>query len=127
MAKYIYSTLSNDVVFNIFKKHEKGDIPQLADRILVNGKANIATKALITPKGALTRVDDKAYEALKSCKSFNKQVKKGFIAVEDKEIAVDKVAGNMKEKDKSAPLTPDKKGEVDGIKVHSGENVDVAV
>ena len=96
---YVFSTLSNDNAYPLYKDGAK------VKTVLINGKANIANKNLITFKGIMTNVSNEDYALLKEDENFKKQVAGGFFTVEAKETEADKVAKNMTEKDKSAPLT----------------------
>jgi hypothetical protein len=75
--------------------------------VLINGKVGVATKHLITPRGAVTSIDDEDYEVLKDNYSFKEHIKAGHITVEKKQAEMDKVVSNMKKKDNSAPITPE--------------------
>lgn len=83
------------------------DMSVILRKIPVAGKANVANKNLVTPRGAVTKVTDEEYEILKNDHTFNDHVKRGYITVEKKEFSVDKIIKNMKPKDESAPLTPE--------------------
>lgn len=107
MSKYIYSTMSadNDVV--LYKKNGDGkQVP--AGKITIAGKANVANnKTLITPRGALTTLEDKEFDLIKDNNHFKKWIEKGFIMVETRQADADKVAQNMTKKDKSAQKVKD--------------------
>jgi len=96
---YVFSTLSNDNAYPLYKDGVK------VKTVLVNGKANIANKNLITFKGVMTNVSNEDYALLKEDENFKKQVDAGFFSVETKEAEAEKVAKDMTKKDKSAPLT----------------------
>ncbi len=102
---YIYSTLSSDQLYVRWGDGPKGGLPQRDASVLISGKANIATKHLVTPKGVLTIVDDEQMKILIENRSFNTHGKNGFITVERKKAeSADEVAANMTPRDLSAPL-----------------------
>lgn len=107
--KYIYSTLSNDQNFTVWKFMEgdkaRKQLPVKEHVVLVHGKANIANKRnLITPKGVLTTVEDGDFKALEQNSAFKRFVDRGYISIESKQVDADKAATNMTKKDKSAAL-----------------------
>lgn len=91
---YVYSTASTSIAYNVG-----------ADRIIINGGANVSNKHLWTPKGASTRVTNDQLEALKKIPSFAKKMQAGFFSVSQFEKDAGKVARDMTEKDGSAQLT----------------------
>jgi len=101
--KYIYSTMSADNKVATYAKNAEGK-PVVTGAITINGKANVINKrTLITPKGALTTLDDKEYDLIKDDNHFKKWIEKGFIKVESKKAEADEVASkDMTKKDKSA-------------------------
>ena len=107
--KYIYSTMSsdNDIVFYADGASKNQKVK--TGKVTINGKANVANKrTFITPRGALTTLDDKAYDLIKENSSFKKWVEKGFIKVETKQADADEVASkDMTKKDKSAQKSKD--------------------
>ena len=106
MTHYIYSTLSADQNYTIYKESVGGKPSQALKSVYIKGGANVIdAKHLITPKGVLTTVTNDEYEALKQCDSFIRHMKAGYILVEEKKIAVDKAIESMNKKDKSAPAT----------------------
>ena len=114
MAKsyYIYSTLSNDQAYTTWepiselKKMEAS--ARVAQKIVrIAGKANIATKALVTPRGVVTQVTDEEYEHLKMNDVFQLHTRNGHIMVEEKKFEPEVVvAKGMKQADSSSPITP---------------------
>lgn len=96
---YVYSTLTND---NVYPIYENGVITK---SILINGKANLINKNLITPQGIVTNVMDEDIELLKKDHNFMDQVNAGYFTIEAKKAEVEKVAKDMTEKDGSAPMT----------------------
>jgi hypothetical protein len=115
MAYYVYSTLANDQKYVTYKPLQEGqDIGVIDESVLIEGKANVATKNLVTPRGLVTKVSEAQYKILEKCPAFKKHVENGYISVTKKEAKLDKVLGGMVvvERDVSAPTTPDwyKKG-----------------
>lgn len=104
MSKYIYSTISADQKYTFYDT-TKNDMPTPRGHVFVAGKANIANKQLITPKGVVTKVSDDQYKWLQACDMFQRHVKRGYIKVEDKLHDAGKVASDMEARDASAPLT----------------------
>lgn len=92
---YIYSTISADVNYSV----ESGD------KILIAGKANVANRNIITPRGTMTRVTDEQIALLKRNHVFQKHLENGFLTIESKKGEADKVASNMTPRDTSAPDT----------------------
>ena len=102
---YVYSTSSASTWYVVNEKSEGGLPPKEKGRVFIEGGANIATKKLITPKGVVTKVTEAQRELLQESESFLKHKAAGFIFVSDKPYDPDKVAKDMKPKDKSAPIT----------------------
>lgn len=95
---YIISTLSNDQRYIL----EDGNY------VLINGKANITNKNLITPLGMVTNVDDDLIPLLEKNRVFQIHKENGFITVQRSKIKdseADEVAKDMEARDESAPLT----------------------
>lgn len=104
---YIYSTLTASTVYAKYAPSGNRDIPVIERKVMINGGANIADKHMVTPKGVVTQVTDEELALLENDYHFQEHVKHGFITVEKKHAAVEKVVKNLTEKDKSAPLTPE--------------------
>lgn len=92
MDYYVYSTLSNDNKYG---------------SVLINGKANVANKNVITPLGVVTRITDAQLEECKSYPVFHKHKENGFLTVEKYKEDADLVASDMTGRDASAPETPE--------------------
>ena len=108
MSKYIYSTLSCDQAYTLYMPAKEGrdaPPPAVVGTVYVNGRANIADKNFLTPKGMLTVASEEDYALLQSSDVFKRHLEAGYIHVEDKKHEVDNVVKDMTEKDKSAPLT----------------------
>lgn len=106
---YVYSTLANDVRYAKYRDQHPGQSgPAIIEHeVLINGKVGVANKHVITPRGAVTSVNDEDYEILKDNYSFKEHIKEGHILVEKKQEDVEKVIARMKKRDNSAPITPD--------------------
>ena len=111
---YIYSTLSNDQRY------------QLKDgrSVLVAGKANVANKQLVTPKGAVTVVSEDEFNLLQENIVFIAHAKNGFLSGDYTRHDADTFAErNLEAADKSAQDTPEtaKKRNAGGAKVKDAE------
>ena len=120
MTHYVYSTLTASTVYTpcLPEGVENFKFNKKTSRILIHGGSNCAhtpraddgrlqtSGALYTPRGVVTEVSDEEMEALNVNQHFLLHVKNGFIHCEKKELPVDKVVKNLKNADKSAPLTP---------------------
>ena len=89
---YVYSTLSND--------NRYGDV-------LINGKANVANKNVITPLGVVTRITSAQLDECKSYPVFQLHLDNGYLTVEKHKEDADLVASDMTGRDASAPETPE--------------------
>ena len=107
--KYIYSTLSNDQSFVTWVNTKDARLlPVRQSVVLISGKANIMGKTnLVTPKGVLTTISEEAYKKIEKLPAFKRFVERGYITVESKLEDPDKVAKDMKSRDKSSQLTDD--------------------
>lgn len=103
---YVFSTLSNDQIFNEFEPGQKHGPLNITRKVFISGKANIATKNLITPAGISTKVTDDELRFLESDGEFQRFVKEGYLKVHKMKADPEKVAENMTSADQSAPLTP---------------------
>lgn len=95
MSVYIYSTLSNNQLYKLDDDRE----------ILIAGRANVANKNLITPKGVMTAVDDDIYQQLVKVRVFEAHKRNGFITVSTAKADPEEVAKDMQAKDASAQAT----------------------
>jgi len=108
MTYYVYSTLANDQKYVTYRPLQAGqDIAVIDKEVLIEGKANVATKNLITPRGLVTKITEAQYNVLEKCPSFKKHVERGYITVTKKDTKLDKVLSDMVARDVSAPKTPD--------------------
>lgn len=110
---YVYSTMTCDVEFRLYKKNSSKDLSQVEKdsngkpiRVVIKGGNGVANKVLYTPKGAVTQVSDEHMEMLKNNVSFQRREKLGFLSYDKKEVKPEKKAKDMAEKDASAPITP---------------------
>jgi hypothetical protein len=121
---YVYSTLTSDQIYTKWSTPADGSIPEVEHEVNIKGGANLSDKHFVTPRGVVTRITDADYEYLvgkgledmfSGNSVFKKHVKNGFITVRkdsvDPEIAV---AAGMKQKDQSAPVTPNDFPDIDG-------------
>lgn len=97
---YIYSTLATDQ--NYSRKDEHGNI---VSSILVAGKANVPNKHMATSRGVATKVTEEQLVELRKNRVFQLHEKNKFLVVDSKKHNADKVADDMNNQDKSAPLT----------------------
>ena len=106
---YVYSTLSNDHSYAVYKDDlDPKQINHPVKTITIKGGANVAGKTnLVAPKGIVTTVSKDDLEILKGLKSFQRHVQKKFIHFDEKKTEPDRVAKDMEPKDKSAQLTDD--------------------
>ena len=100
---YIYSTLTSDQVYANYRKTANG-IPVAESKILIKGGANLMTKALVTPHGAVTEVTPDELAALRKNDVFKLHQDNGFITVSESKSAVEAVAADMTARDQSAPI-----------------------
>lgn len=120
MSKFIYSTLSCDQKYTLYEVMKVGALPVPTSAVYVAGKANVANKHFLTPKGMVTSVEDEEYELLQKNEVFKRHVERGYLKVEEKEFDVDKAVSDMTSRDESAPLTPEEL-ELEGIKATTGD------
>lgn len=114
---YVYSTATASIAYSSYKPSgPHAGSAQIERSIVIRGGANLAPLrdksqvVLITPRGAVTKVTDEELAFLESLESFKRHKKRGFMAVEGKSQAIDKVVdAGMCPQDKSAPLTPKSK------------------
>lgn len=105
---YIYSTLSSDQLYTLWiTPKNEGMLPKKKSQVLIKGKANVADKNFITPRGMVTSVSDEELKQLEANSQFRKHVERSFIKVEAKKANVDKAVKDMEARDASAPLTAD--------------------
>lgn len=104
---FIYSTLSADTAYAVYAP-SVGEISIIEKTILIKGGANIMPfRGDNTPCGAKTEITDEELDLLEKDYHFKEHVRFGFIKVERSSVDIDRVVRDMKDKDKSAPRTPD--------------------
>ncbi|KNE28210.1 hypothetical protein [Achromobacter spanius] len=111
---YIYSTLSNDQLYQLKNGHS----------VLIAGKANVANKQLVTPKGKATPITEDEFNLLQENIVFKAHFKNGFVAAShEKSDAEAFAARELAPTDKSAQDTPEtaKKRNAGGAKVKDAE------
>lgn len=102
----VYSTLSNDQKYTLYRKGEN-DLPEVVAAVVVKGGSNVADKRIVTEIGICTQVSDNELEVLNKNKDFQRHTKNGFITVKKQRVNAEKVAADMNTRDKSAPMRPE--------------------
>ena len=110
---YIFSTLTASQVYTRTAAGG-GDLPKTVAEVFIAGGTNVPDKHLVTPLGVMTEVDDEQMAVLAENKIFQLHVKNGFIKIEKKPTAPEKVAADMNTRSPDAPMvdqdfTPDEK------------------
>lgn len=110
---YVYSTATCPINYSVYSKNSSNDLGVVQKRpngkpltVTINGGHGVANKHFVTPRGAVTQVSDEDMEILLNDKNFKRHVDAGFMSYEKKEVAPEKKAKDMADKDGSAPLTP---------------------
>ncbi len=106
MTVYIYSTLTCDNAYTLYEP-SVNDIKRPSRVITVKGGSNVADKRLVTPNGVITPVSEADYEILKNNREFQNHVDRGYVKINRLKTDPEKIARDLEEKDKSAPITPD--------------------
>lgn len=116
MPLFVYSTLTNDQKYTMWETSPNG-LPTPKAQVLIKGGANLANKQLITPRGVRTMITEQELEVLKQIHDFQVHMKNGFVVVSKEELdPVKVVADGMKQKDDSAPVTPESEVFIQGDK-----------
>ena len=115
--KYIYSTKTAPTTFVLYKKGG-GDMPVNAGSVTIAGGAGVSNKNFVTPLGVVTKVEDEDFKLLEQNKIFQRQVKAGWLSVENKKIDEEKAAADMASRDNSAPIVTEDL-EAEGLEVDS--------
>ena len=107
---YVYSTKTSATAYALYNMPDEGvKSPPILDRIItIKGGANLSDGHFQTPKGVSTKVSDEDLTALEQHPVFKRHCDRGFLVVDKKKSPSEKVAKDMKAKDKSAPVTPEK-------------------
>lgn len=102
----VFSTMTADVDYTFWDTSRVNiGQNQVVERILrINGKANLANKSLITPRGAVTRITDAEHDLLQSNPVFQAHLRNGFVTVEDYRADLNDVVSGMVPRDASAPM-----------------------
>ena len=106
MSFYVYSTITCDTIYAIYRPTDPKSLPVIERKILIKGGNMIAQDNLFTPQGVVTEVSNEDMEALENDPNFNRHRDRGFLRVEKREVAVKKVVKDMTPKDGSAPKVP---------------------
>ena len=107
MTYYVYSTIATDQEYAAFAPAAPGtDLPQRIKGVLITGKAGVANRNLITPRGAVTTITDEQHARLVEDPVFRMHRDNGFVVVEHKHTAPEAVAANMSAADPSRPKEP---------------------
>lgn len=94
---FIYSTLSNDQRYRL----------KDGRTVLVAGKANVANKQLVTPKGVVTSISEDEFNQLQENIVFQAHARNGFIAgSHDRQNPETFASRNLAGADKAAQDTP---------------------
>lgn len=102
---FITSKMAAPVVYAFYAQGPNG-IMQVVDTIKINGGADVITKALVTPQGIVTEIDDDKLDKLKSHPVFQKHLENGAVSIQGTEKEAKKAEKEL-EQDKSAQITPD--------------------
>ena len=103
---YVYSTATCGTDYNIYAETGNREIAIVKKKITINGGHGVANKNLVTPKGVMTAINDEDMALLEKDPHFKAHRDAGFLSIEKRKVEPEKVAVNMPDKDKSAPLTP---------------------
>jgi hypothetical protein len=113
MTFYVYSTATNSGTYVEYEQNSGHDISLPKKwpngkpmQVTIKGGHGVANKHFFTPKGVVTSVTDDEMEMLLNNPAFKRHMDRGFITYDKKNIAPEKKAANMADKDGSAPLTP---------------------
>lgn len=107
MSNYVISTLSNDVLYNVYDNKRK-DINVVVKQILVKGGSNVINKKgfQVSSTGITTEVSDEDLKLLEENAVFKMHRERGFVKViKGAQSSAQNAAEKMDEKDKSAQLT----------------------
>ena len=102
---FITSKLSSSVSY-AFYVQDSNKINRVVDTITINGGADVINKALITPQGVVTELEDDKLDKLKTHPVFRTHLENGYISIQGTEKAAKKAEETL-EKDKSSQITPD--------------------
>ncbi|HLV82422.1 MAG TPA: hypothetical protein VKY62_01455 [Devosia sp.] len=100
---YVYSTLSCDQIYTN-SQHTASGVPTAASKILIKGGANLMTKAMVTPRGVVTKITAEELQVLRANEVFKLHMANGFITISEAKADADVVAADMTGRDQSAPI-----------------------
>lgn len=109
MAKgshYVFSTIANDQKYQNYSLGAEGQMPIPTSFVYIKGGAGVANDRLVTPLGVVTEISDDDLVELEKNGIFRLHRDAGFLIVRPRSADPEKVAGDMADNDKSAPLTP---------------------
>lgn len=100
---YVFSTLTAS---NTYVQYADGggDLPVAQRSVTIAGGSNLPNRHMLTSIGVMTEVSDEDMSWLQDNEVFALHKKNGFLTIRDKPAAAEKVAGDMKTRDQSAPL-----------------------
>jgi len=105
---YVYSTLSNDQAYDL----------KDGRTVVIYGKANVADKRLMTPKGKVTKVTEDEFILLQENIVFKAHAKNGFLTGSYDEMNTERfVEANLEPADKSAQASPTTLAKVPGAAI----------
>ncbi|MDR2093021.1 MAG: hypothetical protein LBP58_06880 [Azoarcus sp.] len=114
---YVYSTLTAPQEYAGWGKGNN-DIPRIRKAVRINGGANLATKQLITPRGAVTEVSEEDAEFLRQHPVFKIHAKNGFVLIENRNQYEERTLASLEQRDPSSPDTPD---DIEKVEVRDGQ------
>jgi len=120
---YVYSTLTAAQEYTGWEKGSN-DLPVVSKVVRIYGGANLTTKHLITPEGAVTEISAEDEAFLLANPIFKVHAKNGFVRIDRKDMPIEKGAVGLEKRDQSAPDNPsdfreipkERAGGVEGLK-----------
>lgn len=106
---FIYSTLTAPQEYTVYSPVDLSNqivIPSVIESVKIAGGANVADSRQITLRGVRTEVTEEQLDILKRVPLFLEHEKRGFITVRSDKVDPEVAAAEMKQKDDSAPVTP---------------------
>lgn len=110
--QYVYSTATCSASYCLYDTSIPGPAV-LKHQVIIKGGHGVNAahdpnnkNNIYTPRGVMTAVSDEDMAFLMNNELFVKHINEGFLSVDKKEVAPEKKAMDMKDKDGSAPLTP---------------------
>lgn len=102
---YVFSTLATDMRYTVYLQKGKGS-PNIKDEkatVFIKGGAGVMQKrGLITSRGEVTGITAEQYGVLQKDPCFLHHVKEGHIKVEKRNADPEKVAADMKSRDRGS-------------------------